>query len=297
MTFTNEELTKLSYEAQVANDERRKKYGVVGVKQLSDPSRFVIPTDEKGLRVISVTLEDGTIVKADAGRVIPAAGARVTLRIESKRWIILGSDDREALNTSGNTTINTTRHSHNIGAPSGLFYPVDPASVNDGMLLPTGNGLQVTVGRVTYPKTDGTIGIYDSNGTLDFASAVSGLSANESRWAIAYVDKSDGTVSFHSATEATAPLDTTTDLEDAIADCLNSVANAYPYHAVRIRSGMSIFSSYKMMAGRSVDDKDFIRLGSVSGSGESAETAIDKIMTDANGAIMVDANGNVMYGA
>jgi hypothetical protein len=275
MTYTDEELTKLSFEAQVANDERRKKYGVIGIKQLSDPSRHVIPTSEQGKRVISVTLEDGTIVKADAGRVIPVAGARVTVRIESNRWIILGADDREALSTSSNTTINTTRHHHNIGAPSGLFYPVDPASMNDGMLLPTGNALEVTVGRVTYPKDDGTIGIYDSNGTLDFASAVTGLNATSSRWAITYIDKSDGSVDYHIATAGTAPLNTTTDLEDAIADCLNNVADAYPYHAVRIRAGLSVFSSYKMMQGRSMESKDFIRLGSVSGSGQGNNSASD----------------------
>lgn len=294
MTYTDDEILQLQSEAQVSIDERRNKYGRIG---LPSPVGFYIPVVERGKRILSVTLEDSTVILADSSRVLPVPGAKVRLRVESGKWVIKGADDREALSSSGGSTISTAKHQHNIGSPPGLFYPVDPASMNDGMLLPTGNGLEVTVGRVTYPKIDGTIGIYDSNGTLDFASAVSGLATGEGRWAITYILKTDGSVNYHIAIKTSAPLDTTTDLENAIADCLSAVSDAYPYHAVRISVGLATFGTYKAMTGRSMDSKDFIRLGFTSGGGASAETAIDKIMTDANGAIMVDANGNVMYGA
>lgn len=263
MTYTNDELMQLQVAAQNSIYERGNKYGQIG---LPSSTGFYIPVSERGKRFISVTMEDSTIVIADSARVSPVPSAKVRLRLESKVWVIKGADEREPLASSSNSTVAVTKHNHNIGALPGLFYPVDPASVNDGMLLPTGNGLEVTVGRVTYPKSDGTIGIYDDSETLNFASAVTGLSASQARWSIVYVNKSDGTVSYYSATADDVPLDTASDLESAIAQCLNNVEYAYPYHAVRIGAGIATFGTYKGMAGRNMDSKDFVRIATVSAS-------------------------------
>ena len=293
MTFTNDELMQLQAAAQASIYERGNKYGQIG---LPSPTGFYIPTSERGKRFISVTLEDSTVILADSSKVLPIPSDKVRLRLEANVWVIKGADERGAVSGASNTSVGVGKHAHNIGAPPGLFYRVDPASINDGMLLPTGNGLEATVGRVTYPKSDGTIGIYDSNGTLNFASAVTGLSANESRWAIVYVDKSDGSVDYHIATAGSAPLDTTTDLEDAIAECLDNLANAYPYHAVRIGAGIITFGTYKAMGGRAMANKDFIRFVVPATDGNTDVTVLDAVLVDANGQILVDANGNILYG-
>lgn len=261
--YSDKDILALQAKVQTAIYEDSKAYGTIG-RQNSN-SVWQIPTAEKGLRLITVTLENGVEIKADGSRVSPIAGAQVWLFKEANVWVIQGDDPRKLTATDTNTGTGAIKHTHNIGNP--LYYPVDLASIADGLILPTGNDLEVTIGRVAYPKLDGTIGIYESEDVLDVSSAVTGLAANQSRWIVFYILRSDGTAAFFSATAVTGALNSTTHIENAVAECLSTEPDAYPYHVAKIRAGISTFGTYKAMQGRSPNGKDFIRLAIAGGIG------------------------------
>lgn len=249
-------LIHLQEAAQTAIYERGKRYGTIGVPTSGGWS---IPSDERGKRLVTVTLDDGVQVRADASAVTPLAGSRVWLYKEGQQWVVKGNDPRGLTEGTTGVSGSVPKHNDQIGNP--LFVPIDPASANDGLIRPSGSGLNVVIGRVTYPKLDGTIGIYDSADTLDLASAVTGLDAGQSRWAVHYINRSTGAAAFHSPPVGTAPLNATTDIEAAIADCLSSAPVAYPYAVSRIRAGQVDFGAYQPMQGLEMSSKDHIRLG------------------------------------
>jgi hypothetical protein len=265
--YSDKDILALQAKVQTAIYEDSKAYGTIG-RQNSN-SVWQIPAAEKGLRLITVTLENGVEIKADGSRVSPVAGAQIWLFKEANVWVIQGDDPRKLTATDTNTGTGVIKHSHNLGNP--LYVPFDPANLADGLVLPTGNDLEVTIGRVTYPKTDGTIGIYEGEDVLDVSSAVTGLAANQARWVVFYILRSDGTATFFSATAVTGTLNSTTHLEAAVAELLTSEPDAYPYHAAKIRAGIATFGTYKAMQGRSPDGKDFIRLAIAGGIGVSSE--------------------------
>jgi hypothetical protein len=255
--YSDKDILSLQAKVQTAIYEDSKAYGIIGRQNSSGV--WQIPADEKNKRLITVTLENGTEVKADASHVSPLAGAQIWLFKEANLWVIQGDDPRKLSDSDTNAGSAVTKHSHEIGNP--LFVPGDLASLADGLILPTGNGLQITVGRVTYPKLDGTIGIYEAEDTQDLASAVTGLTANQARWVVHYINRNDGAASFFSATAVTGALNSTTHIEVAADELLAAQPHAYPYHVTKIRAGMTTFGTYKAMQGRSPNTKDMVRLG------------------------------------
>jgi hypothetical protein len=282
-------LARLQIEAQTAIYEGGNSFGIIGI--IGTNGVYSIPAAEEGKQLVTVTREDGVLIKVALGRHAATAGATVRMRKEGNQWIIKGNDVRGLATDSNIPSDEVQKHSHNIGNP--LFYPLDPASFADGLVMPTGNELEVTIGRVTYPKTDGTIGIYEGEDVLDVSSAVTGLAAGQSRWVVFYILRSDGSAAFFSATAVTGILDYTTHIEDAVAECMTDEPDAFPYHVARIRAGTSTFGTYKAMQGRSPSGKDFVRLGVMGamGSGGSTEWEVtlsaDKTLA-ANKQIVLD---------
>jgi hypothetical protein len=267
------DLIQLGKEAQTAIYEQGNAYGIIGIQGAS--GLYAIPATEQGKQLVTVTREDGTLIKVALGGHTAVAGATVRMRQEGNQWVIKGNDTR-GLSTDSNVSGDAVeKHTHNIGNP--LYYPIDIASIADGLILPTGNGLAVSVGRVTYPKTDGTIGIYEAEDVLDVSDAVTGLTAGQSRWIVFYILRTDGTANYFNATAVTGTLNSTTHIEDAVAECLTTEPDAYPYHVGKVRAGTSVFGTYKAMQGRSPDGKDFIRLAIAGGigGGSSSEFPID----------------------
>lgn len=272
--YSDNDILTLQAQVQKAIYEDSKAYGTIG-RQTSSGT-WQIPTAEKGKRLITVTLENGTEIKADSSKVSPIAGAQVWLFKESQQWVIEGDDPRKVTANDTNTGASVALHNHNIGNP--LYFPIDLASMADGLILPTGNGLEITIGRVTYPKLDSGLGIYESEDVLDLASAVTGLAANQSRWVVIYILRSDGTAAVFHASAVTGALNYTTHIEAAVAECLTSEPDAYCYAVAKIRAGMSTFGTYKAMQGRSPSGKDIVRLGvmgAMGGGGTNVEKASD----------------------
>lgn len=271
-----QDLATLQIEANVAINEKLNLFGRCGIPRTDGSGKYEIPVAQYGQLFISVTLENGTVVQANASRVSPIPGQRVRLRKESGVYVIKGTDYREGLlGNTGNATANLPKHNHNPGAPPGMFYIIDPAGLNDGLVLPTGSGLNVSIGRVTYPKTDGTLGIYDADDTLDLATGTSGLAGNQQRWVVIYILRSDGTANFFAASAETAPVNTTTHIEDAIAECLDSIPDAFPYHVARMKPGMSTFGTYQAMIGRNMETKDLVRLGFGGATGVGSTSSVN----------------------
>lgn len=255
--LTINSLIQLQKEAQTAIYEGGNAYGIIGI--LGSNGVYSIPSAEQGKQLVTVTREDGTLIKVALGEHTAVAGATVRMRKEGTQWIIKGNDTR-GLSVDSNVPGDAVqKHNHNIGNP--LFYPIDLASFADGLVLPTGNGLEITIGRVTYPKLDGTIGIYESEDVFDLADSVTGLVANQARWVVIYILRSDGTAHIFDATAITGTLNYTTHVENAVSECLDSEPDAYPYEVVKIRAGITTFGTYKALQGRSPNTKDFVRLG------------------------------------
>lgn len=272
--YSLQDILGLQAKVQRAIYEDSKAYGTIG--RQNSAGVWQIPTEEKGKRLITVILENGVEVKADSSKVSPVAGAQVWLFKEANQWVIEGDDPRKLTASDVNTGTTVTKHNHNIGNP--LYYPVDLASIADGLVLPTGNGLAVTIGRVTYPKPDGTVGIYESEDVLDVSSAVTGLVANQSRWVVFYILRSDGTAHFFAVSAVTGTLNYTTHIEDAVAECLADEPDAFPYHVAKIRAGMSTFGTYKAMQGRSPVGKDFVRLAVSGAMGNTRDIQADTLI-------------------
>lgn len=268
--YTDNDILLLQAKVQTAIYEDSKAYGIIGRQNSSGV--WQIPSGEAGKRLITVTLENDTEIKADAIHVSPTAGAQVWLFKEAGQWVIQGNDPRKLSANDFNAGESTPKHNHNIG--NILYYPIDLASLADGLVLPTGNGLEVTIGRVTYPKLDGTLGIYESEDVLDLANAVTGLAANQSRWVVIYILRSDGTVVAFNATAVNGTLNYTTHIEDAVAECLASEPDAYCYTVAKIRAGMSTFGTYKAMQGRSPVGKDIVRLGVMGAMGIGSSSSL-----------------------